>query len=53
MLGYTLGQMRGYLDAVDAIERERLRLDAVAVRAGGAQARDWYRWLQSLDPEGR
>ena len=44
----TLAQVRGYAAALASIEAERLRLAAIAARAGQADDKSWRAWLKSL-----
>jgi hypothetical protein len=48
-LAYTLGQLRGYAQAVRRIERERVKQQAVAARVAQADRRGWKQWLDSLE----
>jgi hypothetical protein len=45
----TLAQVQGYATALVALERERLRLAAVAARAAQTDAKGWAGWLKALE----
>lgn len=47
-MGYTLGQVNGYLSAIAGIERERMLSAAVANRAGMAEEKGWKAWLTKI-----
>jgi len=42
----TLAQVRGYMQALGALEAERVRHTAWAVRAGMADEKGWKAWLK-------
>lgn len=44
----TLAQVRLYSEAIAKQETERLRLMAIAARAGAADEKGWKSWLKSL-----
>lgn len=49
ILGYTLQQFEGYLQAADQRQREQLRLQAYAVAAGSAGGDELKKWSAALD----
>lgn len=44
----TLVQVRIYSEAIRKIEADNLKAQAVAIRAGMADEKDWKRWLKSF-----
>lgn len=47
-MGYSLGQVRGYLAAIATLERERVLLSAVATRMAGASDEAWQKWAADI-----
>lgn len=43
----TLAQVRGYGAALAKLEAEKLKVAAIAVRAGMADEKDWKAWLNA------
>jgi hypothetical protein len=44
----TLAQVRGYGAALAKLETERLKLAAIASRAGQADEKGWKSWVKGL-----
>lgn len=51
-MGYTLAQVRGYLAAGAALERESILRAAISARAGGVLPREWASWLRTVNGAG-
>lgn len=47
-MNMTLAQVRLYSQAIAKHEKERLRLAAIAARAGAADEKGWKSWLKSV-----
>lgn len=45
----TLAQVRGYAAALAALEAERLKASALAVRAGMADEKGWRAWCAAIE----
>lgn len=44
----TVAQVRLYSQALTRLEKERLKMMAIAARAGAADEKSWKSWLKNL-----
>ncbi|WP_396957747.1 hypothetical protein [Nitrosomonas sp.] len=44
----TLAQVRIYAEAIGKIEADNLKAQAIAIRAGMADEKNWKKWLKSF-----
>lgn len=49
MLGYTLAQLKGYGQAVQRLERRRMKEAAIAARVAQADRAGWRKWTDALE----